>query len=111
MTGMNNQTGEGLADTLAHVQQSLFDILTTPVGSRIQRRDYGSVLPDLIDAPLNPKTVLRLYAATAIAVMTWEPRFKIASIRFITPAATSAIIEVVGSVGSQPLSATVQLRG
>lgn len=111
MAGMNRDNGTSLADRMAHIQQSLFDILTTPVGSRVMRRDYGSVLPDLIDHPLNRKTVLRLYAATAMAVMRWEPRLQISSIRFVTPVEASAVIEVVGSVGKQPLTTTVQLRG
>ncbi|WP_421865119.1 GPW/gp25 family protein [Motiliproteus sp.] len=111
MTGMNNSNGTRLADEMAHVQQSVFDILTTPVGSRVMRRDYGSVLPELIDQPLNERTLLRLYAATVAALMTWEPRLKIAQIRFITPAHASAVIEVAGSVGNQTLTTTVQLRG
>uniref|UniRef100_UPI0026076D20 ATPase domain-containing protein n=1 Tax=uncultured Sphingobium sp. TaxID=316087 RepID=UPI0026076D20 len=30
------------------------DILTTPIGSRLMRRDYGSLIPELIDQPANP---------------------------------------------------------
>jgi len=40
------------------------------------RRDYGSRLYELVDAPLNESTTLDIYAATAEALAKWEPRFK-----------------------------------
>ena len=52
----------------------LADIFTTPIGSRIQRREYGSHLFDLIDAPMNPANRLRLAAALVDAASRWEPR-------------------------------------
>ncbi len=39
------------------------------------RRDYGSKLPRLIDAPTNQTTKLDVYAASAEAIQKWEPRF------------------------------------
>lgn len=41
------------------------------------RRDYGSRLPRLVDAPMNRTTLIDLYAATAEALATWEPRFRV----------------------------------
>lgn len=76
MAGMNAHTGRRL-DSLAHIQQSVNDILTTPIGSRLMRRDYGSLLPELIDQPLNGPTALRAYAATVVALMKWEPRIRV----------------------------------
>lgn len=60
----------------AHISQSVADILTTPLGSRVQRRDYGSLIPELIDAPVVKDTIVLLYAATATALMRWEPRVR-----------------------------------
>ena len=76
MTGMNRDTGRPL-DGLDHVKQSITDILTTPIGSRVLRRDYGSRLPRLVDAPLNAATLTEIYAATAEAIGEWEPRFRL----------------------------------
>lgn len=73
---MNAHTGTRL-DGLEHLRQSIRDILTTPIGSRVMRRDYGSRLFDLIDAPINRRTIAAIYAATAIALRRWEPRFKL----------------------------------
>lgn len=48
MNGMDRRTGR-LIEGDAHLAQSVADILTTPVGSRLQRRTYGSLLPELLD--------------------------------------------------------------
>ena len=79
MAGMNAKDGRRLA-ALAHIQQSVADILTTPIGSRVMRREYGSLLPELIDQPLNGPTALRAYAATVVALMKWEPRIRVQQI-------------------------------
>jgi uncharacterized protein len=71
--GMNATTGRALFD-LDHLRQSITDILTTPIGSRVCRRDYGSALPDLIDQPMNGAGLQRVYAATALALARHEPR-------------------------------------
>jgi len=80
MPGMSRTTGATL-DGLEHIRQSIADILTTPIGSRVMRRDYGSLLPELIDQPLNDATLLRVYSAAVMAIMRWEPRVTIQSIR------------------------------
>ncbi len=51
--GMNAATGRNLTG-LDHLHQSIADILSTPIGTRVMRRDYGSRLPELIDAPMTP---------------------------------------------------------
>jgi phage baseplate assembly protein W len=52
MIGVNNRTGKAL-DGMEHLKQSVQDILTTPLGTRVMRREYGSRLFELIDAPIN----------------------------------------------------------
>lgn len=82
MTAMNRRTGRALdPNSEAHLIQSIGDILTTPRGSRVMRRDYGSDLPDLIDQPLNAATRLRIYAATALALFRWEPRARLTRVQ------------------------------
>lgn len=77
--GMNAQTGKSL-DGIDHIKQSITDILATPTGTRIMRREYGSALPFLIDKPLNNATLLQCYAATAIALALYEPRIRLESV-------------------------------
>ncbi|WP_375194775.1 GPW/gp25 family protein [Sphingobium sp.] len=76
MVGMARDTGAPL-DGLEHIKQSVRDILSTPVGTRAGRREYGSLLPELIDQPLTPANILRLYAATAVACSRNEDRVRL----------------------------------
>lgn len=80
--GLHPDTGAQTTDDL-QLAISLRDLLTTPIGSRVMRRDYGSRIPDLIDAPLNGPTLLRLASAAYIAIARWEPRLQISRVRFI----------------------------
>ena len=78
MSGMSALTGVALDDD-AHIHQSIRDILTTPVGSRIMRREYGSLIPELIDHPGNAANRLRLMAASVMALLRWEKRITVNS--------------------------------
>lgn len=76
--GMNKSTGLAITES-EHISQSITDILTTPIGSRVMRREYGSEIFILIDAPMNGVTKMRLMAATVMAIINWEPRVKVTS--------------------------------
>ena len=94
MTGMNNGTGRTL-ESRQHLAQSIADVLTTPIGSRVMRREYGSQLADLIDWPLNSATRLQAYAATAMALMRWEPRIRLIRVQlFLGEAAGTYVLEL-----------------
>ncbi|MGQ2387024.1 GPW/gp25 family protein [Acinetobacter ursingii] len=77
---MSRENGRQLNSELDHIRQSIQDILTTPIGTRIMRREYGSLVPRLIDAPFDDITTLQLYAATATALLRWEDRIVLNSI-------------------------------
>jgi len=79
MRGMNRYAGSA-RDNIDHVRQSIVDILTTRIGTRVMRRDYGSRLPELIDHPINDGIKVDLFAATAIAIDRWEPRVRLTNI-------------------------------
>jgi phage baseplate assembly protein W len=76
MKGMSRTTGKYL-DDLEHLKQSIIDILTTPVGSRVMRREYGSNLFYLVDRPVNREFLQQIYAAVAEALERWEPRLSL----------------------------------
>lgn len=80
--GFNRETFEPLGGW-DHVVQSINDILTTQVGERVMRRDYGSRIPELIDKPMNQETILDLYVATYEAIDRWEPRFQIEHVTLV----------------------------
>lgn len=82
MTGMSNRTGRKI-DRVEHIKQSVADILFTPIGSRVMRRDYGSQLPELIDQPLNTATLMRCRAAAIDALIRWEDRLHVEAVDFV----------------------------
>jgi len=111
MIGMSARTGRTVSDS-AHLAQSIADILTTPIGSRVMRREYGSQLPDLIDAPTNDTTRLQAYAATAMALMRWEPRIRLSRVQlFLGDRPGQAVLDVEGTRtdSNEPLSLRVPL--
>jgi phage baseplate assembly protein W len=79
MKGMSRTTGAYL-DDLEHLKQSIVDVLTTPIGSRVIRREYGSNLFYLVDHPINKDFLQQIYAAVAEAIDRWEPRFDLKKI-------------------------------
>lgn len=70
-------------DLREHIRQSIADILLTPIGSRVKRRDYGSLIPELIDLPINDILKLQLYAATVMAIAAYEPRVAISNVALL----------------------------
>lgn len=74
---MDRQTGLQLNDEAAHIKQSVADILLTPTGTRVMRREYGSQLFELIDRPLNAVLALQIAAAGVMALKRWENRIEV----------------------------------
>ncbi len=116
MRGMHATTGRATTG-LAHLSQSITKILTTPPGTRLARRDFGSGLPELVDAPNNDTTRVRLYAATATALMQWEPRLHLTRVQLSTGANELGqgvqYIDIEGwtTETGDPVSTRVQLTG
>jgi hypothetical protein len=81
-----------------HLVQSINDILATPIGTRVMRREYGSDLPRLIDAPINGETLVDLFAATAEAIDRWEPRFALRRVEVADAAAGKLSLILTGEV-------------
>lgn len=109
---MNRDTGR-LLTTAEHLRQSIADILTTPIGSRVMRRDYGSLLPELIDQPFNDATRLRAYAATAMALTRWEPRLRLTRVQLAQgDLPGSAVLDLEGAEvdSNAPLNLQVPLQ-
>lgn len=95
MDGINSNNGKRLGG-IDHLRQSIRDILTTPIGSRVMLREYGSRIFDLIDAPMNRSTLLDLYAATADALQKWEPRFKLLQVQAVSAAPGWIELDLIG---------------
>lgn len=94
MIGMNATTGRAISG-IEHIKQSIREILTTPIGTRIERREFGSLLPELIDQPQSIALTMQLRAAVVMALTQWEPRIRMMSVNFdVIGPGMSVIIEM-----------------
>lgn len=66
---------------LEHLRQSVRDILTTPIGSRVMRREYGSACHELLDANLDAYALGQLYATVVASLDRWEPRLRVTRVQ------------------------------
>jgi hypothetical protein len=99
--GMHRDSGCGVAD-IDHIRQSVADILVTPVGSRVMRRAYGSLLSELLDQPQNDALRLQIMAACYSAVLAWEPRVKLTGISLHTTFDGKMAVELTGTRTDTP---------
>lgn len=95
MKGMDAKTGKEL-EGIEHLKQSIIDILTTPINSRVMRRDYGSRLFELVDKPINRDLTLEIYAATAEALGKFERRFKLEKVKITDVKEEKATLKLEG---------------
>ncbi len=82
MIGLDRRTGQPLSG-VAHLKQSIEDILTTPLGTRRMRPEYGSKLRRLVDLPVNDGWKSAVQAEVARALGRWEPRLRLERVRVV----------------------------
>ncbi|EOY5741560.1 TPA: GPW/gp25 family protein [Enterobacter bugandensis] len=105
--GMSQSNGQAITDT-DHLRQSVRDILLTPQGSRVARREYGSLLSVLIDQPQNPALRLQIMSAVYMALSRWEPRLTLDSITISSNFDGSMLVDLTGQRNSGgPVSLSV----
>ena len=110
ISGMNAKTGQKI-EAIDHLRQSIKDILTTPLGGRVMRRDYGSQVFELIDQASNEAGKLRLQAASADALMRWEPRFALNKIALETGFDGAASLTLQGDYKGVNTSLKTEIGG
>jgi phage baseplate assembly protein W len=105
---MSRDTGLTL-DVMSHIRQSIQDILTTPLGTRVMRREYGSLLFALTDAPMDRVTVLDIIQASISAIRRWEPRVAVDRVQVTD--ATPGHVTLALDIRYLPGGATARLEG
>lgn len=109
MIGMSRTTGAAISGD-EHLAQSIGDIITTPLGSRLMRRDYGCLLFELIDRPANRATLLLATVAIAMALGRWEPRISVNRVEFSGDLASGqAEVTITGKRTDQATNAFTRL--
>lgn len=93
--GMARESGHAM-ENMAHIRQSVSDILQTPVGSRVMRREYGSLISELIDRPQNAVLRLQIMAACYGAILKSEPRVKLTGLTVDTTTDGKMVVNLTG---------------
>ena len=104
---MNAKTGQWMSLS-EHIRQSVHKILWTLRGTRLMRRWFGSLLPELIDAPTDHYHLAQLRAATVLALVRHEPRLVIQQVTFDV-AEARVYIRIDGSTNGQVLTITERI--
>ncbi|WP_414451916.1 GPW/gp25 family protein [Burkholderia sp. 22PA0099] len=81
--GMCRRTGR-LIGGVAHLIQSIADILGTRKGTRRERPEYGSDLPAMVDLPVTRGWISAAQAESARAIGRWEPRLALDRINVLS---------------------------
>lgn len=109
MAGIDAVSGTVL-DELADIRHSIADIIRTPVGTRVMRRDYGSHVFDLIDSPGHELGALQLIAAAADAIERWEKRVRLTSASITVAMDGTATVSTTCAVRGSALTITADTR-
>lgn len=72
--GVYKGTSTEESEDIQHIEQSLRQILGTVVGSRVIRRDFGSLMASIVFDPNDVTLDVRLDYIIRRAIETWEPR-------------------------------------
>ncbi len=107
MQGISNVDGRLMSGS-EHLQQSVKDILTTPIGSRVMLRDYGFDF-SVLALPQNDAGVMQVIVAVVEALNRWEPRLKIIRVTVAPEFDGAANITIEGEqLTGEPLTIQVQ---
>lgn len=74
--GFDRETG-ALISGWDEVVQGIRVIFTTPIGERIHREWFGSLVPAMLGRNITPEMLLRFYVVVGAALDVWEPRFRV----------------------------------
>ncbi|HAM5296429.1 TPA: capsid protein [Escherichia coli] len=85
-----------LVDKLSHEDSRQDYRQRATGGSRIARREYGSLLSALIDQPQNQALRLQVMSAVYVALSRWEPRLTLDSITINSNFDGSMVVELSG---------------
>ncbi len=83
MIGMDRHTGLPISG-IDHLMQSIEDILTTPIGSRLMRPEYGSSIRRFVDLPVSEGWKSAVQAEAARALKRWEPRLDLTRVQVLS---------------------------
>ena len=109
MTLMSRWTGKSITDQ-QHLVQSIADILSTPLGTRVTVRDYGCLLPYIVDKPINNTFLIVAFGVIIEALNKWEPRFTLQLVSIDASNVSQGVIQCTLSGLYKPLGRVIVLE-
>jgi len=76
------------------IQESLFVLLSTPLGERIMLPQYGCDIWRMVFRNMNTTLMTQLQDAVAQAILNWEPRIEVISIDVKPDATTDGLVTI-----------------
>ena len=109
---ISRETGLIISSEIKSIEQSITDILTTPIGSRLMRGEYGSIIPDLIDQPTNDVLIVKIYSAIYTSLSRWEKRISLDSLNIseLRPGVLQLDLDAVHTISGQSLNLNIPLQ-
>ena len=95
LIGMDRHTGQPISG-IERLRQAIGDVLSTPLGSRRMRPDYGSKLRRYVDLPVTEGWKSAVQAEAARAIGRWEPEFKLEQVRVLSVLGGQINIQIRG---------------
>ncbi len=79
--GLDGRGGVALVEGEDEIKQAIYIILSTPIGSRVMRPEFGCRLHELVYASINASTATAATRYIEEALGYWEPRIDVLDVQ------------------------------
>ncbi len=93
--GIDGRGGIALAADTTDIDQAIIAILSTGIGQRVMRPDFGCKIHDLAFAPINAQTLGLVQRYVEEAIGWWEPRVDVVDIEVTTDPALRSVGKLI----------------
>lgn len=93
--GVDGRGGIALAADTTDIDQAIISILSTGIGQRVMRPDFGCKIHDLAFAPINAQTLGLVQRYVEEALGWWEPRVDVEDIEVTTDPSMRAVGKLI----------------
>ena len=92
---VDGRGGIALAADTTDIDQAIITILSTGIGQRVMRPDFGCKIHDLAFAPINAQTLGLVQRYVEEAIGWWEPRVDVVDIEVTTDPSLRAVGKLI----------------
>ena len=92
---VDGRGGIALAADTTDIDQAIITILSTGIGQRVMRPDFGCKIHDLAFAPINAQTLGLVQRYVEEAIGWWEPRVDVVDIEVTTDSSLRAVGQLI----------------